>query len=73
MAAACPGDRCGVRERALLPLLAASGLRHATLIAALECARDGALALDQAADWMPIRAIRRAHDGSAVGDPTPPA
>jgi hypothetical protein len=31
MAAACPGDRRGVRDRALLLLLAASGLRHATL------------------------------------------
>jgi site-specific recombinase XerC len=31
MAAACPGDRRGVRDRALL-LLAASGLRHATLL-----------------------------------------
>ena len=44
-----------------------------TLIAALEQARDGALVLDQAADWMPIRVTRRAPDGSAVGDPTPPA
>jgi site-specific recombinase XerC len=31
MAAACPGDRRGVRDRALL-LLAASGLSHATLL-----------------------------------------
>jgi hypothetical protein len=44
-----------------------------TLIAGLEQARDGALVLDQAADWMPIRVTRRAPDGSAVGDPTPPA
>ena len=44
-----------------------------TLIAALEQARDGALALDQAADWMPIRVTRRAPDDSAAGDPAPPA
>ena len=44
-----------------------------TLIAALEQARDGALVLDQAADWMPIRVTRRAPDGSAAGDPAPPA
>jgi integrase len=32
MAAACPGHRRGVRDRALLLLLAASGLRHGTLL-----------------------------------------
>jgi segregation and condensation protein A len=42
-----------------------------TLIAALEQARDGALALDQAADWMPIRITRRVPAGSATGDPAP--
>jgi segregation and condensation protein A len=33
-----------------------------TLIAGLERARDGALLLDQEADWMRIRATRRATD-----------
>jgi hypothetical protein len=32
IAAACPGDRRGVRDRALLLLLAASALNHGTLL-----------------------------------------
>jgi hypothetical protein len=36
-----------------------------TLIAGLEQARDGALVLDQAADWMPIPVTRHAHAGRA--------
>jgi segregation and condensation protein A len=43
-----------------------------TLIAGLERARDGALLLDQAADWMPIRVTRRADDNPAVGASVPP-
>ena len=40
-----------------------------TLIAGLERARDGALSLDQNADWTPIRVTRRATDDSGTGDP----
>jgi chromatin segregation and condensation protein Rec8/ScpA/Scc1 (kleisin family) len=36
-----------------------------TLLAGLELARDGAVLLDQAADWMPIHVTSRA-DGEAV-------
>jgi segregation and condensation protein A len=43
-----------------------------TLIAALERARDGALLLDQEADWMPIRVTRRADDDPAAGAFVPP-
>jgi segregation and condensation protein A len=38
-----------------------------TLIAGLERARDGALLLDQDADWMPIRVTRRVDDDQAPG------
>jgi segregation and condensation protein A len=40
-----------------------------TLIAGLERARDGALSLDQNADWTPIRVTRRATDDSGTVDP----
>ena len=43
-----------------------------TLIAGLERARDGALVLDQDADWMPIRITRRANLSSVAADPAPP-
>jgi segregation and condensation protein A len=43
-----------------------------TLIAGLERARDGALLLDQEADWVPIRVTRRAKDDPAVGASVPP-
>ncbi|WP_158931639.1 hypothetical protein [Acidisphaera sp. S103] len=36
-----------------------------TLIAGLERARDGALLLEQEAEWMPIRVSRRADGGPA--------
>jgi segregation and condensation protein A len=36
-----------------------------TLIAGLERARDGALQLDQEADWLPIRVTRRVDDSAA--------
>jgi segregation and condensation protein A len=42
-----------------------------TLIAGLERARDGALALDQDADWMPIRVTRRADGGPGPDDISP--
>ena len=38
-----------------------------TLIAGLERARDGALLLEQDADWMPIRVIRRVDADPAPG------
>ena len=38
-----------------------------TLVAGLERARDGALLLDQDADWMPIRVMRRVDADSAPG------
>ena len=40
-----------------------------TLIAGLEHARDGALVLDQDADWMPIRITRRANRDPGAGGP----
>jgi segregation and condensation protein A len=43
-----------------------------TLIAGLERARDGALVLDQDADWMPIRVTRRADGNPLPGDAAPP-
>jgi segregation and condensation protein A len=42
-----------------------------TLIAALERARDGALLLDQEADWTPIRVNRPAKDDPAVDASVP--
>ena len=42
-----------------------------TLIAGLERARDGALLLDQDADWMPIRVTRRAQADPDAGDAAP--
>jgi segregation and condensation protein A len=42
-----------------------------TLIAGLECARDGALVLDQDADWMPIRVSRRANSAPGAEDFAP--
>jgi hypothetical protein len=44
-----------------------------TLIAGLERARDGALLLEQKADWMPIRVSRRADDDPTVDASVPPA
>jgi segregation and condensation protein A len=44
-----------------------------TLIAGLERARDGALLLEQEADWMPIRVSRRGDDGPAVDASVPPS
>ncbi len=44
-----------------------------TLIAGLEHARDGALSLDQVADWMPIRVMRHADDDPVVDASVPPA
>jgi segregation and condensation protein A len=44
-----------------------------TLIAGLERARDGALLLEQEADWMPIRVSRRADDDPAVDVFVPPS
>jgi segregation and condensation protein A len=44
-----------------------------TLIAGLERARDGALLLEQEADWMPIRVSRRADDDPAVDAPASPS
>ena len=43
-----------------------------TLIAGLERARDGALLLDQEADWVPIRVTRRAKDDPVVDASVPP-
>jgi segregation and condensation protein A len=56
-----PGDAPG---RALRCRVAVAS----TLIAGLERARDGALMLDQEADWMPIRVRRRANSARGVGD-----
>jgi segregation and condensation protein A len=44
-----------------------------TLLAGLELARDGAVLLDQAADWMPIHVTRRANGETVADDPVPPA
>jgi segregation and condensation protein A len=44
-----------------------------TLIAGLELARDGALTLEQEADWMPIRVTRRASDEPLADEAAPPA
>jgi segregation and condensation protein A len=44
-----------------------------TLIAGLERARDGALLLDQEADWMPIRVIRRTENDPGTDASVPPA
>jgi segregation and condensation protein A len=43
-----------------------------TLIAGLERARDGALVLDQDADWRPIRVTRRASGNTGPDDAAPP-
>jgi segregation and condensation protein A len=40
-----------------------------TLLAGLELARDGAVLLDQAADWMPIHVTRRANGETVADDP----
>ena len=42
-----------------------------TLFAGLELARNGALVLDQDADWMPIRVTRRDNGESAADDSAP--
>ena len=44
-----------------------------TLFAGLELARNGALVLDQDADWMPIRVTRRDNGDPATSDSAPPA
>jgi len=44
-----------------------------TLFAGLELARNGTLALDQDADWMPIRVTRRDNGDPATSDSAPPA
>jgi segregation and condensation protein A len=44
-----------------------------TLIAGLERARDGALSLDQDADWKPIRVTRRRDDDPQADGPARPA
>jgi segregation and condensation protein A len=44
-----------------------------TLIAGLELARDGALLLEQQADWMPIRVTSRVNEDPPAGEATPPA
>jgi segregation and condensation protein A len=44
-----------------------------TLIAGLERARDGALLLEQEADWMPIRVSRSVDDDLAVDASVPPS
>jgi segregation and condensation protein A len=44
-----------------------------TLIAGLESARDGALSLDQDADWKPIRVTRRVDDDPQANGAAPPA
>jgi segregation and condensation protein A len=44
-----------------------------TLIAGLERARDGALSLDQDADWKPIRLTRRVDDDPHIGGAASPA
>jgi segregation and condensation protein A len=44
-----------------------------TLLAGLELARDGAVLLDQAADWMPIHVTRRANGETVADDPAPTA
>jgi segregation and condensation protein A len=44
-----------------------------TLIAGLELARDGALTLEQAGDWMPIRITHRENDDRSSGEAAPPA
>jgi len=44
-----------------------------TLFAGLELARNGALALDQDADWVPIRVTRRENGDLATSDSAPPA
>jgi hypothetical protein len=43
-----------------LELALRSAAMASTLIAVLQGARDGALSLDQPADWRPIRVTRRA-------------
>jgi segregation and condensation protein A len=43
-----------------------------TLIAGLGRARDGALSLDQEADWMPIRVTRRVDDDPHADRAAPP-
>lgn len=43
----------------------------ATLFASLELARDGAVLLDQDADWMPIQLTRRANGDPGTGDFAP--
>jgi hypothetical protein len=40
-----------------------------TLIASIELARDGALGLEQQADWTPIHATRRANGDAVADDP----
>ena len=44
-----------------------------TLLAGLELARDGAVWLDQAADWRPIHVTRRADGEAAAADTASPA
>jgi segregation and condensation protein A len=44
-----------------------------TLIAGLELARDGALGLDQEADWTPIRVTSRVNEEPPAGEATTPA
>jgi segregation and condensation protein A len=56
----------------------ARALRHraalaSTLIAGLELARDGTLALQQAADWTPIHVTRRETGDAVADDPASPA
>jgi segregation and condensation protein A len=43
-----------------------------TLIAGLERVHDGALLLDQEADWVPIRVTRRAKEDPAMDSSLPP-
>ena len=66
LAAFLPTIPSGAPARALRCRVAVA----TTLFAGLELARDGAVVLDQDADWRPIRVSRRANGDADAGDVT---
>jgi segregation and condensation protein A len=61
LAACLPRIESDAAKRALRCRVAVAS----TLFAGLELARNGALTLDQDADWVPIQVFRRQRDASA--------